>query len=524
MYNLIIVDDEKRVRKALKMSVDWEKYNIQVIAEAEDGDIALELIQKHPVDIIITDIYMARIDGLKLIKEAQKIIPHVKSIILSGYDDFDYVQKAIRNKAFDYLLKPIQFDKLSEILTKLTEKIKKEREQRKNYKVYQEQLEQFKPMIKERFLDYLLAKRLSFQKMKTENNYLDFNLNDNNFVVIAIEFKCKIKAIERLGIKDTLKNELLKEYKKEIIDSYPDKYIIILNYDQSKTSAAVNRELVQAAKRIIIYSMKIFNRKLTIGIGNLYQDPEQISSSYKEALEALEYQIFYGAGEVYLFKDFNPQKDKKLNYPFKIEEEIITALKIGDSSNINQKTKKFFLFHDNLDKKNPDFLKRSCLQLIYSLSKMAVEWNYHLEILELENKIQNCNNLNELENYIMKFIEQISESVSSRKKIEKENYIKSVCDYIDNNYYNDLSLDEIADHVYLSPNYLANIFKERMDKTILNYLTEIRIKKAKELLLNSQLKIYEISEKIGYKSSNYFSQVFKKHTGYSPVEYRQNNF
>jgi len=524
MYNLIIVDDEKRVRKALKMSINWDKYNIKVIGEAEDGDLALELIKKHQVDIIITDIYMARMDGLNLIKEAQKTIPNVKSVILSGYDNFDYVQKAIRNKAFDYLLKPIQFDKLEEIIDKLVKKIQTEREKQNNYEIYQKQLEQFKPVIKERYLDYLLANRLSYSKMKEENDYLNLNLNDQNFVVMSVEFKCKIKAIERLGIKETYKNELLKEYKKEIIDNYPDKYIIILNYSENKNESTIYKKLLQTARQIINYTQNIFNRKITIGIGNLYKNPNQISNSFKEANEALEYQLLYGSEKVYLFKDINPQHNRELNYPFRIEEEIISFIRLGDHSNLNEKINKFFAFHNNLEQKSPGQIKRSCLQLIYSLSKKAVEWNTYLEISKLEGIIHNCYNIDELKKHIAEFTSQILINIQNKQKKEKDHYIKSVCKYINNNYNHDLSLDDIADYVYLSPNYLANVFKERMGQTIISYLTETRMKKAKELLLNSQLKVYEISKKVGYNSSNYFSQVFKKHTGNSPLEYRQNNF
>lgn len=528
MYKLVIIDDEKRVREALKISIDWNKYSIEVVGEAEDGDIALDIIKEHDPDIIITDIYMARMDGLKLTQLALEIVPYAKIIILSGYDNFDDAQTALRHKAFDYLLKPIRFDRLEEAIKKTVKTVEDERQKRENYQEFKEQLEKSLPIIKERYLDYLLSNRLSLGEIKEQNRYINCNLADNNFVVLALEIDSSdnnLEAVERLGIKKAISDILFSEFTGEIIDNYPDKYIAILNYEDNQDSSLVIKKLISISRKMINYLKKILNKTLTIGIGGLYENAQSIVNSYEEALEALEYKLFYGKEEIYLIQDVNSNSEKgQLNYPFRVEEEIIMSIKIGDIENIEKWITEFFEHYLNKKELLPKVLKQACLQLYYTLLKKMVEWNWDIEDKGLEIVISNTDSFEELKEIMIKFISSLFINVNKEKEIKNAGYIKKVCKYINNNYHEDLPLENIADKVYLSPNYLSNIFKEKMGKTIITYLTDIRIDKAKELLLNTQLKIYEIGKKVGYNNSTYFGHVFKKTTGVTPNEYRQQNF
>ncbi len=524
MYKLIIVDDEKRVREALKISIDWEKYDIELVADAEDGDIALKLIKEHSPDIIITDIYMARLNGLELIERLQELVPHAKTIILSGYDNFNYAQTALRNKAFDYLLKPIRFDKLEETIKRAVNKIKDEEQERNNFQKFRKQLQKYLPVIKERYIDYLLSNRLSYKEIKEQEQYLNLNLLDNNFVVLVMDVASNLTAVERLGIKEAIAELLFAEFNGEIIDNYPNKYNVIINYGEKQDHNQVVKSLLTNSKKIINYINKMYEKIITIGIGGLYKDDENIINSYHEALEALEYKLFYGQGEVYLIQDISSEvTNSQINYPFRIEDEIMMSLKLGNYDNLKSNIQSFFTYYLANEEINPNGLRQACLQLLYTLYKKMIEWNCNIEKSGIEDKITSAVSHQELKKVINGYFYYISDHINQEKQKNNNSYINSVCSFIKNNYQRDISLEDIADEVYLSPNYLSNIFKEELGDTIISYLTEVRINNAKDLLINTKLKVYEIAKRVGYKNSTYFGQVFKKKTDLSPQEYRNRN-
>lgn len=525
MYKLIIIDDEKRVREALKISIDWEKFGIEVVGDAEDGDLGLEIIKEKKPDIIITDIYMARMDGLELTRKALEIVPHSKIIILSGYDNFDYAQTAIRHKAFDYLLKPIRFNKLEEAIGDAIKKIKEEMKKIKNHKELKKQVEKNLPMVRERYLEYILSNHLTLEEVNEQDSYIRLNLNQENFVVLVMEVNHRnntLSLIERLAIKKAISNILFAEFKGEIIDSYPCKYISILNYNESEKKNKILKNLTSVGLRMIKHTNNIFDKTLTVGIGGLYKNSHDIASSYDEALEALEYKLFYGTDEVYLIQDINVDGlGRRLNYPFRIEEEIIMSIKIGDTDNVEHYVNDFITYFVKETECLPGDLKQASLQLIYTIFKKMIQWGYNSADREVERQIKQASTFNRLKNILTEFICSIALIMNKEQEEKNHSYIKKVCNFIKKNFHKDLSIEDIAESVYLSPNYLSNIFKDKTGKTIISYLTEVRIKKAKRLLVDTHMKIYEVGKQVGYKDSTYFGQVFKKQTGQTPNDYRK---
>lgn len=533
MYKLLVVDDEERVRRGLQVSVDWDELDIEIIGEAEDGKEALAIVKKEKPDIIITDIYMPEMDGLQLMKKALEIIPNTKIIILSGYEEFKIARTAIRNKAFDYLLKPVKVEDMVRVIEKAKQKIEYELSRLENEKRIKKQLQESLPVLKERYLDYLLTGRISLKKLKKKYKYLDFNLEDNNFVVMVFVLEGYIchdedesSQIKKIKFKIMLENIINEKFKTEVLEGYPHKFISIINYNPVEEKEDIVEELHYIGKRIQNIIDENTDKTISLGIGRLYKEAKYISDSYQEALEALEYRLFRGKNQIIYIEDVDVTRAHLIrSYPFDDESEIVMALKIGDIENIEQYIKRFFEHYKEKKCFSPSQLKRACLQLIYNILRKLVEWNIDFDFNitnkeSLEVVIDKMNSFEELEQFLIKRVSKIATTINERKINQNQCYIKKAIKYIDKHYKDDITIKDVAQAVYLTPNYFANLFKEETGKTIISYLTEVRIEKAKQLLKTTQLKIYEIAAAVGYQDSKYFGQVFKKQIGITPNDYR----
>lgn len=530
MYKLIIVDDEKWVRMGLKNTIDWEKYEIEIVGEAEDGNQALEIIKKEKPDIIITDIYMDEMDGLELLNRCDDIIPYSQVIILSGYEEFELAQTAIRNKAFDYLLKPVRAEDLIKIIKKAKNQINEDYLHLEHEKKL-EKLQQSLPVLKERYLNFLLIKRITLDEIIENYSFLNLNFNKQNFVVVIISVNDmdysndkKVIQITKMEIKEEIDKIINDSFKGEVLEDYPHNFIVIINYDNDLTKINLMDKLNKVAKQIQRIILNKFNLNITIGIGKLYKEPEFIADSYQEAKEALEYNIFVDNNIIFSDDINNSNHNYAFSYPYNLENNIIRSIKTGDTDEIKIYCQNFIDFFKENNNLSPYDLKRGSLQLIYTVLKKLVEWNVSPDkLFEEENfevKIRSTKSLTKLTKLLSDFIITIAQEMKERKEDKNKLHVNKAKEFIQKNYNHDISLNSIAEHVYLTPNYLSKIFKDKVGKTVISYLIEIRIEKAKELLKNTNLKVYEIAGKVGYSNSRYFGQLFKKQVGFTPNEYR----
>lgn len=531
-YKMIIVDDEKRVRRGLKAGIDWQELGIEVVGDAKDGVYAIPLIKKYKPELIITDVKMPRMDGLELAKKIRKIVPDTKIIILSGYQEFEYVQTAIKNHLFDYILKPIEVENIENVIKKALNSLKKERERLENEEELRNRLNETLPLLKERFLDYLLTNRITLEEIQDKHDYLQLNIKNENLLVMVAEideddFTDKEQTrLKMIDIKEKIMKTVNSNFQGEVIEEYPDRFIIIVSYQAKLIKEERQKQIKQMGTQLINLLQDDYGISSTIGVGKHYQGAEFIADSYEEALEALGYNLFAGKGQVIFIEDVTVSRNKDVFvYPFELEEKIIMSLKIGATEKSVQSA---FLFIEKLCGQadmSPVQVKKGCLELIYTIMKKMIQWDFDIDYIKkeelIEKKIRNTISVDILKRSIIEFVEYISDKIKDQKNRQKVSLIQKTIKYIENNYDRDISLNDIAEKVYLTPSYLANLFKEDTGETVMNYLTRIRINEAKNYLENTDKKIYQIAEEVGFNNSKYFSRVFKKRTGYTPGQYRK---
>ncbi len=533
MYKMVIVDDEEYVREGLKDTIDWLALDINIVGEAGNGKSALEIIKLEKPEIVLTDISMPYLDGLELIQKTLELVPHTKVILISGYEDFKYAQEAIRNKAFDYILKPIIIENIIEVINNAKDQIESELNRLKNERELKRQIEESLPVLRERYLSYILTGALLFEEIEEKHRYLDIKIEDRNIVVMVIKLEelpqhlVNKKQLFILGLKKELRKIVEKYFKSEVLDEWSNRIIIINNYNSDYSRTEVIDMVQNLGDDIYEHIIDSYDCETIIGIGNLYDSPDHISDSYQEAMEAAEYKIFIENENTIFYNDISVNDSNKAIYPIKLENKVITAIKIGDIVNVSKYIDDFIYYFLNKEQVTPEELRNSCVQLVYFILRKITEWNkfvnYSLNNINIQHQINSISSYKELEKWLINFVEDITKKVHDEKINKRQNDIQKACKFIEDNYQKDLTLKDIAASIYLTQYYFANLFKEETEKTAMTYLTEIRIEKAKKLLIETNNKISDIAKKVGYNNASYFGQSFKKETGFSPNSFRKKN-
>ena len=464
MLKVLIIDDEPNVRKGLKILVPWEENGFEICGDSGDPDEGLSLIMSMEPDIVLIDIKMPGRLGLDIIREVRENGFSGKFIIVSGYSNFDYAKDAIRYGVKSYILKPVDEDELMEIILKLKEEIAQDRKWEKDKKIVEEDAIRNLLLEGNKELEEKLCKYDSFQTAIIFDEYS----------------KSNDKAARKL---ESLIKEKLNKYADDVDVIRMNNYVALLFKDFR--NSRVNRILLDLKIRI---SSEI-GRNIFITLGSECDNPVFISHSYKEAEKLLNYKFIYFENDIESIND----------YLIKIKNNVI------------------------LEKLSEDEIKISAIKLFLGLvGKLSKDYDLKMEnFFDEENIVRDINNINSLKSLI-KYLSNNFIEISTRIG-EKSSYgiINKMVVYINKNYYRDLKLEGLAEIFNYNSAYLGKLFKNEVGENFNTYLDKVRIKEAKTLLLGEQLKVYEVSEKVGYKNIDYFHSKFKKYVGMSPMNYKK---
>lgn len=493
MIKVLIVDDEYIVRYGLKSTIEWEKYGYCVVAEAKNGETALEAIRRDEPDVVITDVMMPVMDGIELIYEASKINPSIEFVILSGFNDFEYVRSALRLGVSDYLIKPIQNNELVDILIKIKNKIESKRNYNDTIKNYEAKI----PIIRQGILNDILEKNITSEEELIEKISLgDMESFKLPYFVVMFDTE-NIKEL-KTGINEiSLGNNV-------ILSVLNERLFMIVSIDDSRTITMMATNLIKRLGENNINVDRVY-------ISNVHETPLAFRLAYKE-LESLE--SLYGT---------------------KIKSEIVVLDEVIEDAELIKKT-----IDENIDillDKNKKLLR---LDAVNNLCAMLYI------ISDIRKCIFVCNTINRkldieedrsfFEKYSDATVDEIVEVLRglitnnmSReivwKSYQKNNYgaetIKMI-EYVVKNFSEDINIDTIAEALFRSPYYLMHMFKNDTGESFKQYVINYRMEVAKDLLAKREYKIYEVGEKVGYKNVKYFTSAFKRYTGYTPKEYRTN--
>ncbi len=538
MYKVLLVDDDCLVRTTLKTIINWEKFGFQIAGEAIDGIDAMEKIDALKPDILILDMSMPQADGIDVIKYVQEKCFDIKILVLSCYDDFNYVKEALKLGANDYMLKHLMKEELlMESLHTIKQDIELSREENLAMHRMEKIAEEGASLLKNKLLLKLLHERLTTPKSEQEFKQYCKTLQPNNLAVIflrVLKYDEVIKAYQSSGIEifslaisNIADEAILSKYNYEMVNDEDGKYFIIINLD--------NYSQLQN-KRELEYIIS----KIGQGLVNHLKINIQCIASIK-CTSYMELWKTYGQLDNKINHFFYDQSEKDYLISEELSVVSLEEIKVSDEK-MNQykdyiKKDKFSLLQDTVIEefneitKNrivPINIKKYYIRFLRTIYSYIYEhFNINRDYIFMETTTQHileAQNTKELYRMIKGIIEDAEKLVSNDLIQTVENdYIKKSIKYIQSHYMDDLILADVAAYIHVSATYFSYLFKKSTGMKFIDYIKEIRMKKACEYLLDTDMKIKEIGELVGIPNRKYFSKLFKEHMGMSPQDYKRQN-
>ena len=543
MLKIFLAEDEVVVRETIKRMIPWEELGFELVGEAADGEMALPLLIRQQPDLLITDIKMPFMDGLTLARLAKKEIPGLKVVILSGYDDFNYAKQAIGIGVEDYLLKPITKNALIERLSEIRSRYEHEKTQKEYYEKFQREMQAYEKNSSRDFFEALVdgsmdmmevykrAEKLGLDIVAEAYNVLIFTMNcDEDFSGQRDEYSSwEAESLE------LLENFFAGHSSAMLFRSNIFSYGVLLK-GQRETIEENTRACVDEIRKIL--SRQDGRREWFLAVGQSVERLSQIQKSYHTASRAFSQRYLYDENILYY------DEMETMEHPGgQAETEDNAYLQKVDVNALNPAILQKFL-SNGLQEEAENFVKDYFYAIGQEPMESLVFRNYvilnvrfsvisfikglgcdtnEMESADTEEVLaESGKNMESAIAYAKKMISQAIEIRDQNSGNKNRSILKTAVDFIDSHYMDEeISLNTVANVANVSSNHFSALFSQNMGQTFIEYLTTLRMNKAKELLRCTGMRSSEIAGEIGYKDAHYFSYLFKKTQGMTPSDYRK---
>lgn len=540
MYKLILAEDEEDVREGIIGQIDWAKHGFEVVDQAENGREAAEAIDRLLPDVVVTDIQMPFMNGLQLAEWIRSRHPNTKIIILTGFDEFEYAQRAIKLQIDEYILKPFSSQELIDVLLKVKEGIEAEIAEKENVFVLSEHYRKSLPVLREQFLSSLVSRRLTALEIAEKSAEYGVVLAGECFQasVISVDYIRREDQLQPdgrpLSLRDTgdrnlqlfavlnIAEEICGKHGLGKVFIHRDEVVLLTvspgDTDMTGCTFAILEEIRQNVERFL---------KLTVtaGAGTVCHSPDQLFRSFGDARQALDYRLILGNNRVIWIEDVETRANRMLDYDELTQQSLIRTIKLGTVQELREAVDGLFAGLDTAQVSTQDY-QIFLLEIITSILRVAKEagrgtaelFGSGLSSLTAMNKF---NSVDEAKQWIIDLCTRIMDSIALERQSSYKQLIDQAKEYIRDHYAEyDISIGKVCQHLHISTGYFSSIFKKELKMTFVSYLLQIRLEAAKELLRSTELKAFEIAERIGFTDPNYFSFCFRKKYGISPKEYK----
>ncbi len=517
MFNILVTDDEQIVIDSLSFIISKNFAEDAKVFTALSGTEAIEIVMKENIDIIFMDINMPGLTGLETVNVITKLKPNIVFVILSAFDRFQYAQEAINLGAYKYITKPVNRNVVIETIRGAMKLVEEKQGKLSADRELHKKLDLVSPMVEN---DFIYACIFNNDKTLDLSSYLEyFNLSENPWVFCCFEFP-NINSENQY--KTYLKiHELLNTEHRCLVSSFMLNRIAV--FFPIFSQAPDYQEIKEQIKKF--YTMLSYNITAGIraGVSTIQSDKTMLQASYSEALSALNKTSQNGG---LLFAGVQTQEStRRHNNASEFKKQLLSKLSCGDTNGV--KTFLELYTSEVITSELPlDKIKNSFFEIIVTANNLTREINKDFISESFDNSFSILSaedDINLIKEFTQKFLIECTTAITSVKKTEIHPVIKKVCDYIDENLAQDISLEQAADFAGVSSFYLSKLFKEEKGETYINFISDKRLEKSRQLLEETELSIKEITAKVGYNDQNYFSRIFKNKYGLSPKEYRKVN-
>lgn len=531
MLKVFLAEDEFIIREGIKNNIDWQAYGYEFCGEASDGELAFPLIQKTRPDILITDIKMPFVDGLALSRLVKKELPETEIIILSGYEEFDYAKEAIQIGVARYLLKPINGETLLQEIDSVAEIILGKQKEKEIREKYQKEMEENSLRDQMDLFQHLVTGDCSMEELLSVADKLDLKIMAPWYSIVLLKIQSmKHDYEEYSGSIVVVDERIVKLAEPEhvlIFDRALEGRAFLFKADSEEELLAYQKEYLGDVKEVL---SGYANLRYFGGIGTPVNRLREIPASFEDASHAFAHRYLV-AESCILDSSLLMQEGAAEHEDFRISavnpEQIDRAkmqefLRTGDLDEVVYFVDEFFGKLDGGAMKSRIFRQYITMDAYFSIADFLK--GLGLQKDEIEAPDQDSSILQDEKSamdYIVRIMDKALVLREKRASSRYEDVVSEVIHYIEDNYaQEELSLNLLASHVNFSPNHLSMIFSQQTGQTLIRYLTDYRMNRAKELLRCSSKKSSVISMEVGYKDPHYFSYLFKKTQGMTPTQYR----
>jgi len=534
MYKVFLVEDEIVIREGIKNIIHWNEEGFEIVGDESDGELAYPMIIREQPDILITDIKMPFMDGLELSKLLKKDMPQLKIIIISGYSDFGYAQQAIDIGVNEYLLKPVISTKLVAAVKNAAVAIEKERNEKQILEQYKHLVYQKQGEKRKDFFNYLVSGKLSLSQIIEQEVELGINMVASVFCVLLFQFKAHEDMYEYSDeiaqCEARMTQDLTRFPNIKIFERGMDGWAFILLGENELQIKALTQELCN----LLICICDDNKAHYFGGIGRGVYRIRDLQRSYLDANSAFSLRFFESRDQFLSYnnvRNIKAQIGNRINVSElnleKLDRNLLEEfLKRGTIHDVDEFVESYFGGFASNAMNSAVFRHYIIMDGYTVIMKLLKTLNYPKE--KIDNSLKSMNTVTEqlssLEDCCKFYKSILKEVIDLRNKNSQKRYavlIEKAREYIHQKFaMSDLTLDKIASTVNVSPNYFSSLFNQETGMTFIEYLTDIRMERAKDYLRCSSRKITEIGFLVGYQDSHYFSYIFKKTQNCTPSQYR----
>ena len=513
MYKLIIVDDEKVIRRGIRDYFDWAGMNFEVVALFEDGREAIDYLSKETVDVILTDIEMAEVSGLELAQYIHDNAMPQKVVIISGYKEFEYARKAVQYGVEYYLLKPIKMEEVTEVFTKISKDLGRARDNQSETK-----MKEILPELIEQFwISMLMGGPRARGTLKKRLQMISLSIDEAGpYALLDLEFMEKDEEFEMHYEGENYRNLIHNVCggERDGIRYFPvclssDMVKVVAVSGQSETAEVFKKRLTAQIEEKCETVLGLLKLKINLTVEQLFADIYAIT----------EYQCVLrrDTGLTEDKVEIRPEDYERFMEKYKL---IMGTINDGDFEELDYLIDT--IFHEFWTMPDQQ-VKHLCIDMFSMLGgrmiKMGLDpWGGRGEQVSYQS-IMSARNRRELKKITKERMDNIISQVKEKRNFNSKNFVEEAVKYLKGHFSEEISLEYMAGKVFLNQAYFSRLFKQYTGVTFTDYLIELRMEKAKELLSQGSYKVYEVSRLVGYKNEKYFFRIFKQYAGCSPSEY-----
>ncbi|WP_282035147.1 response regulator [Metabacillus indicus] len=522
MWKAVIIDDDRQILRIMKKTIPWEQLSLSCAGEGADGEEGLRLIKEHQPDIVITDIYMPIMNGMEMLQKCRDIGFEGKVIILSGYSDFEYARTALRLNVHDYLSKPVSMETIESVLKGAIKKLEEEQSSQSLHQNLTRQLEFYQALYESAWIKSIVVGMEDPKFIEEQKENLQLENYKHQMVVLSFDVdNSDNRDIEHLmeKFKGNPNSFIARMDLVELSIRYT---AVLLKFDHTAAEEACMGETRNFAECMLGELPAA-----VIGIGKVVDDWREISLSTEEALRAAEEEA--NPRRIRSYNELAEERENLVNAlefirPVSFYQEMSETIKHNQYESTLSVLKKFV--EECKEEKRYLFYhwkrigKEAWIITTFSLHDNGIKYTEIFEEKQIERQIEDLENEEQFQEWLSRIILNVQEyqELNDKENRRHKQAVDYMIQYIYENYEQNITLNELSEQVFISRNYLSQIFKKATGHSFNYYLTKVRMEKAKQMILEGNLLIYEIAEKVGFKNTPYFSSLFKKYMGVNPTD------